>query len=87
MTGFGLSGKKYDIVICCITSCSVTRNFAENDVPLLDHKRDYLHVQLVWFLDPVNTKDFFERFQPFRTIRQNMTLFMIVLEPELFLKV
>ena len=35
----------------------------ENKVPLLHRRMGYFWMHHVWFLDPVNTRDFFARFQ------------------------
>ena len=55
--------KLFYIVIRCITSCSMTRNLAGNLCSSPSSQEKSFHV---WFLDPVNTKDFFERFQDYQ---------------------
>ena len=51
----------------------------ENDVPLLHRRRGHYCVYHVWFLDPLNTRDFFERFLDYQAKYDS-----IVLKPELF---
>ena len=54
----------------------------ENNVPLLHRRRGQFCVHHVWFLDPVNIRDFFERFQDYQAKYD-----IIFLEPDLFLEV